>query len=110
MHEVVLPSIVFQTQTTYEGHFRENSSRDAEERGALPPCPFRREATRVEVPFHNSIIIHGLISSIPVSPHFINIDLRQIDCSYSRTQKIQNVFTLLFLRSTLLINQNKHIC
>jgi len=42
---------------------------------------------------------------------FIKIDLKQIYCSYSGTQKIQNdflQFVLLFLRSTLLMNRNKH--
>jgi len=45
----------------------------------LPLCPLKREA---EVPFHNSI----------TDDFIINIDLKQIYCSYSPTQKIQNVF------------------
>jgi len=42
---------------------------------------------------------------------FIKIDLKQIYWSYSGTQKIQNdflSFLLLLLRSTLLMNRNKH--
>jgi len=42
---------------------------------------------------------------------FIKIDLKQIYCSNFDTQKIQNdflSFLLLFLRSTLLMNRNKH--
>jgi len=38
--------------------------------------------------------------------------LKQIYCSYSRTHNIQNGFLyslLVFLRSTLLLNRNKHI-
>jgi len=38
--------------------------------------------------------------------------LEKIYCSYSRTEKIKNgfpLFYLLFLRSTLLLNRNKHI-
>jgi len=38
--------------------------------------------------------------------------LKQIYCSYSRTYNIQNGFLhslLLFLRSTLLLNRNKHV-
>ena len=44
--------------------------------------------------------------------NFIKTDLKQIYCTYSRTQKIQNgflQFLLLFLRSTLLLNRNMHI-
>jgi len=40
------------------------------------------------------------------------IYLKQIDCSYSHTHNIQIGFLhslLLFLRSTLLLNRNKHI-
>jgi len=42
---------------------------------------------------------------------FIKIDLKQIYCRYSGTQEIQNdflLFLLLFLRSILLMNINKH--
>jgi len=38
--------------------------------------------------------------------------LKQVYCSYSRTHNIQNSFLhslLVFLRSTLLLNRNKHI-
>ena len=57
-------------------------------------------ATGQEVPFHNNII--GIIS------WFIDTELKQIYCSYSRTQKIQKGFLLLFLRSTLLLKRNKY--
>jgi len=42
MHEVVLPSIVFQTQTTYEGHFRENSKQGRRRTGGIAPLPFQK--------------------------------------------------------------------
>jgi len=40
------------------------------------------------------------------------VSLKQIYCSYSRSYNIQNGFLhslLLFFRSTLLLNRNKHI-
>ena len=43
---------------------------------------------------------------------FNKVLLKQIYCSYSRTRNIQNGFVhslLVFLRSTLLLNRNKHI-
>jgi len=42
---------------------------------------------------------------------FIKIDMKQIYCNYSRTQKIQNgflPFLSIFLTSTFLLNRNKH--
>ena len=52
-------------------------------RGHFPICPFKRWATGVEVPFHNSVIGNSW---------FIKIDFEKIYCSYSGTQKIQNNF------------------
>ena len=67
------------------------------------PCSFKREVTGVELTFHGSIMGNFMV---------IKIELKQIYCSYSRTHSIQNGFLhflLLFLRSTLLLNRNKHI-
>jgi len=50
---------------------------------ALPLFPFERGATGAEVPFHNSITGNSW---------FIKIDFKQIYCSYSDTQKIQDYF------------------
>ena len=60
--------------------------RDAEEwrdDGDISPLTFQKGATGVEVPFHKSIIGNSW---------FIKIDLKQIYCSYSDTQKTQNDF------------------
>jgi len=45
-----------------------------------------------------------------VTSWFIKIDLKQIYCSYSRTQKIQKGFLyfLLFVKPAFLLNRNKH--
>jgi len=71
--------------------------------GALFPCSFKREATGTEVTFNNSIVSDFMVNTIY---------LKQIHCSYSRAHNIQNGFLhflLLLLRSTLLLNRNKHI-
>jgi len=52
------------------------------------------------------------ITVLQVISWFINIELKQIYCSYSRHKTIQHgclSFLLLFLRSTLLLNRNKNI-
>jgi len=61
---------------------RQDMSRDAGKRGYCPSALWKGEA---EVPFHNSITDNFII----------NIDLKQIYCSYSPTQKIQNVFFII---------------
>jgi len=73
------------------------------ERGHCFPCSFKREAKGAEVTFHHSIIGNFMVNKV---------QLKQIYCSYSRTYNIQNGFLhslLLFLRSTVLLNRNKHI-
>ena len=73
------------------------------ERGHCFPCSFIREATGAELTFHHSNIGNFMVNMI---------QLKQIYCSYSRTHNIQNGVLhslLLFLRSTLLLNRNKHI-
>jgi len=45
---------------------------------------FQNGSSGAEVSFHNSII--GIISL------FIKVELKEIYCSYSRTQKVQNGF------------------
>ena len=67
------------------------------------PCSVKRESTGAEVTFHHSIIGNFMVNKI---------QLKQIYCSYSRTRNTQNVFLhslSLFLRTTLLLNRNKHI-
>jgi len=57
----------------------------------------------VEVTFHNSIMGNFIVNKIY---------LKQIYCSYSIIHNIQNGFlhfVLLLLRSTMLLNRNKHI-
>jgi len=56
---------------------------DAEERDISRafPYPFKRWTSWTELRLHNSIIAISWL---------ITIDLKQIYCSYSRTQKIQN--------------------
>ena len=72
--------------------------------GHCLPCSFKREATGAEVTFfQNSIIGNFMVNKIY---------LIQIYCSHSRTHNNHNGFLnflLLFLRSTLLLNKNKHI-
>jgi len=51
--------------------------------GGKAPCPFKKGSTGAYVPFNNSVV--GI-------SWFIKIDLKQIYCSYSHTQKIQNGF------------------
>ena len=73
------------------------------ERGHCFPCFFKREVTGAELTFHHSIIGNYMVSKI---------QLKQNYCSYSRIHNTQNVFlhsVSLFLRSTLLLNRNKHI-
>jgi len=66
-------------------------------------CSFKREATGAELTFHHSLVGNFMVNKI---------SLKQIYCSYSRTHNTQNGFLhslSLFLRSTLLLNRNKHI-
>jgi len=73
------------------------------ERGHCFPCFFNREATGAELTFHHSITGNFMVNKVY---------LKQIYYSYSRTPNIQNGFLhflLVFLRSTLLLNRNKHI-
>jgi len=77
--------------------------RDAGERardGASPPCPFIKGAKGTAVPFMK-------ISWVVVYQDRIE----KIYCSYSRTQKLRTgflYFLVILLRSTSLLNRNKH--
>jgi len=69
--------------------------------GPFHPWPF---ATGVEVYFHGNIMVISW---------FINAELKQFYCSYSRTRIIQKdflQFLIIFLRSALLLNRNKRNC
>ena len=71
------------------------------ESGTLP-LVLLKERKGAKVPFRNSIIGNFM---------FIMIDLKQIYCSYSRTQKIKNVFFIVsvtIFEVNMLLNRNKH--
>jgi len=65
--------------------------------GALPPCLLKGGGNGTRVPLHNSIIRYFMI---------YQDDLKQIYCSYSRTQNSEwiSIISVIFLRSTLLLN------
>jgi len=61
---------------------------------------------------HLSLVLPSAVQRDAVNCNINKIYLKEFYCSYSRTHNIQNGFVhllLLFFRSTLLLNRNKHI-
>jgi len=64
----------------------------------IAACPCKREAKEAEVPCHHSIMDEFMV---------YKDRMKQIIAAICALRNIKMMFTLLFLKSTLLINKNK---